>query len=248
MRILKSKSIMKTKYLKLTCLSAYFAVVLIFLKFYCLASEKPVQQIENYEPVIEMVIQEEEIIESELDRAVRLSSEKYSIPKEVIYAVIATESNLHGTNEINKENIFDVNSRAKSSCDCVGLMQISKYALDDYNRFNNTNYILEELYDISLNIEVGTWYFSQFNKVASTWAEQYVIYNVGYGEFCKVNEYSFYDYDGELHSQYSNNYFYLNNVLPPTEGRKSLCGNNKLPSYGAKKRFETCLKVCNEIS
>ena len=225
-------------------------VSFFLFKIASLSFTQEIEQIE-IEPTCEIIIVEEEpVIEEKptLETLVSDASNKYSVPKEVIYAIIATESNTHGTREINKENIFDVDNFAKSSCDCIGLMQISKYALEDYNKKNETNYNLEDLYDEALNIEIGVWYFSQFNQVASTWIEQYVIYNVGYGEFNKVNENSFYGWDGNLYSEYRNRFFYLNDMFPPTECEYSLYGENKLRTYGAKKRFEICLKVCNEIS
>lgn len=234
------------KILKLSCLFVWILIIGLSMKLVELANSQPIKV--NEEIIVEEVpevIEEEEVVEEvpEVEKLVSSASQKYSVPKEVIYAIIATESNKYGTKDITQENILEVDELATSKCDCVGLMQISKYALADYNKYNNTNYELEELYDIEKNIEVGTWYFSQFNKIASTWAEQYVIYNVGYGEFSKINEKQFVGWDGNYYSEYRNKFFYLNDMFPPTDDEHGLMGENKLPSYNAKKRFETCLKI-----
>ena len=180
----------------------------------------------------------------EIAKAVLESSTKYNVPVYVIYAIIATESGEFSLYNI--DTIMNVNKDAKSSYNCIGLMQVSKYALLDFNKYNGTNYILFDLYKINVNIEIGTWYYSQFNSVADTWIEQYIIYNVGYGEYSKVNKNSFFDSDSKWKSNYKNSYFYINGVKPPINSNKGMYGKNKLPKYFAKERFEKCLDVCKE--
>ena len=182
----------------------------------------------------------------EMAKAVLDASEKYNVPVYVLYAIIATESGEFGSKNITIETIGNINKEACSSYNCIGLMQVSKYALADYNKFNNTNYSLIDLYSVSINIEVGTWYYSQFKTVSNNYIEQYIIYNVGYGEFNKKNKNSFYGYDNEWKTNYRNSYFYLRGIKPPKDSRHGMYGKNKLPKYAAKERFELCLKVCKE--
>jgi hypothetical protein len=182
---------------------------------------------------------------NEIGNAVYEASVKHNIPPYVIFAIIATESGRHRTDNINEINIMNVNPRARSSVDCRGLMQCSKYALADYNRINKTEYTMDDLFDIDINIEVGTWYYSQFTTVSDSWTEIYVIYNVGYGNYRKVNPYWFYGWDGLLYNDYKNSFFYMNDVYPPDCSYKRLSGEeNTLRKYNAKKRFEKCLNLC----
>ena len=182
---------------------------------------------------------------NEIGNAVYEASVKHNIPPYVIFAIIATESGRHRTDNINEINIMNVNPRARSSVDCRGLMQCSKYALADYNRINKTEYTMDDLFDIDINIEIGTWYYSQFTTISDSWTEIYVIYNVGYGNFRKINPYWFYGRDGLLYNDYKNSFFYMNDVYPPNCSYKRLSGEeNTLRKYNAKKRFEKCLNLC----
>lgn len=240
--------------LRKLCFVVWFCAAATVYCFCCIVNKKePAKEIYIAEPEEILYIEEplpeikEETAEEKMSNAVFESSGKYGVPVNVILAIIATESNTNGTSKITKENIFDVNHEARSSAECVGLMQISKYALAEYNKANETEYNLEELYDIYLNVEVGTWYFSQLSRLANGWVEQYVIYNVGYGEFNKVNCNSFYNWNGELDSEYRNRYFYMNDLMPPSDSEHGMYGENMLPDYNAKKRFEICLKICNEF-
>ena len=188
------------------------------------------------------ICQEEYAVD--IAHAVNLASAKYQIPHYVIYAIIATESGKHRTEDITSSNVMMVNHKASSSCNCKGLMQVSCYAVEDYNKINLTEYTLDDMYDIYANIEVGTWYFSQFRNVATSWTEMYIIYNVGYGCYNKINNYWFYDLDGYWHSGYRNSFFFMNSLYPPEDSNRGLCGKNALPKYNARERFEKCLDLC----
>lgn len=204
------------------------------------------------EPVIPSVVQRsidicKDDIAVEMAHAVNSASRKHHIPHEVIYAIIATESGRNRTEDIDYSNYMDVNYHAKSGYDCRGLMQVSKYALDDYNKYYDTLFTMEDLYDITFNIEIGTWYFSQFKSVATSYTEMYVIYNVGYGRYSKVNKNWFYGWDGNWYNNYHNSFFFMNDMYPPSESWTSgLYGKNKLEPYRPKQRFEKCLKLCEE--
>ena len=182
----------------------------------------------------------------EISKAVTLVSRKYEIPEYVIYAIIATESGVNGTESINENNISNVNKNARSKYDCIGLMQISpEHALNDYNKYNKTKYTRADLYNISTNIEIGTWYYSQF-KVYKDWTIMYIIYNVGCGQYNKINKFWFYDYNGVWRKNYRNSFFYMNNLSPPTDNNHGMYGKNILKPYGSKKRFEKCLDICEK--
>lgn len=214
---------------------------------------------EQQNPNREEVVIEEEYVDPILLRSIELckqeyteeialaaiaASKKYDIPIEVVYALIATESGKKGTKEINIHNIMNVNTAAKSNYNCIGVMQIHpKTALLEYNKYNNTNYTKDDLYDISVNIEIGTWHYAQFKTITTDWTELYVIYNVGYGRYNKINKNWFKDWDGKWKNKYKNIYFFMNDLYPPTDSKHSIC---KLKKYEAKKRFEVCYNLCKE--
>lgn len=253
-----------TKALSVFCIIIWSAVI-IMTAFLSLRLHNLNKKVETITPVIEYVPEtnmpdELEIpkdplkmsidfcknrFSNEIGNAVYEASVKHNIPPYVIFAIIATESGRHRTDNINEINIMNVNPRARSSVDCRGLMQCSKYALADYNRINKTEYTMDDLFDIDINIEIGTWYYSQFTTISDSWTEIYVIYNVGYGNFRKINPYWFYGRDGLLYNDYKNSFFYMNDVYPPDCSYKRLSGEeNTLRKYNAKKRFEKCLNLC----
>lgn len=253
-----------TKALSVFCIIIWSAVIIMTV-FLSLRLHNLNKKVETITPVIEYVPEtampdELEIpkdplkmsidfcknrFSNEIGNAVYEASVKHNIPPYVIFAIIATESGRHRTDNINKANIMNVNPRARSSVDCRGLMQCSKYALADYNRINKTEYTMDDLFNIDINIEIGTWYYSQFTTVSDSWTEIYVIYNVGYGNFRKINPYWFYGRDGLLYNDYKNSFFYMNDVYPPNCSYKRLSGEeNALRKYNAKKRFEKCLNLC----
>lgn len=45
-----------------------------------------------------------------------------------------------------------------------GLMQLTQGALTDYNSMAGGNYTINELFDIDINIEVGSWYIKFLNQ------------------------------------------------------------------------------------
>ena len=239
-----SKLIVLLSLVVIVCTS--LLLTLIFITESNVAKNKEIDNIVSKEEIVESIKLSKDDKIFEITNAVKKASKKYKIPKEVIYAVISTESSIWGTKELNDSNFMEVNHRAKSSCNCLGLMQVSKYALDDYNKINKTNYLMEDLYNISTNIEIGTWYFSQFKTVATSWTEMYVIYNVGYGMYNKNNKYWFYDLNGIWRNENKNSFFFMNDLYPPTDSNHGMYGKNKLPSYHAKKRFEICYSLCKK--
>lgn len=253
-----------TKVLSIICIAVWSAVIIMMIAF-CLRFHNSDKAVETSAPVIECIPDtgmpdELEVpkdflkmsidfcrnrFSNEIGNAVYEASVKYNIPPYVIFAIIATESGRHRTDSINEINIMNVNPKARSSVDCRGLMQCSKYALADYNRINKTEYTMDDLFKIDINIEVCTWYYSQFTTVCDSWTEMYVVYNVGYGNYSKTNPHWFYGWDGHLYNGYKNSFFYMNDVYPPDCSYKKLSGNeDALRNYNAKKRFEKCLNLC----
>lgn len=105
---------------------------------------------------------------------VNLQSEKTGLDREVILAIIATESEFY----------HKINSR-KGAKYGRGLMQVSEIGLQEYNNWTNSNYNVKELYDIGINIEIGCWLFLHNKRFCSaeTIRELYVVYNVGCGNY-----------------------------------------------------------------
>lgn len=248
----------KSYFLEIVTASIWLIVALLFIIFVVDFYEKKENSIIEKEKIdIAEEIKLPEVIKEsieisklnfaeEISEAVTLASRKYEIPEYVIYAIIATESGVNGTKDINKDNISNVNKNARSKYDCIGLMQISpEHALNDYNKHNKTKYTRADLYNISTNIEIGTWYYSQF-KVYDDWIIMYIIYNVGCGQYNKINEYWFYDNNGIWRNKYRNSFFYMNDLNPPTDNNHGMYGKNILKPYGSKKRFEKCLDICEK--
>lgn len=210
--------------------------------------EVPKSTKEAINPILEKSIELCKLESSErIANAVMNASKKHGIPVYVIYALIATESCKYGTNDININNILNVNDEAVSRADCVGLTQVSpRSALVEYNKEYDTNYTKMDLYDIDVNIEIGVWYYKQFMSVSSNWTEMYVIYNVGYGRYNKINSHWFFGWDGKWYSDYRNKFFFMNDMYPPSDDTHGLYGKNKLKKYNPKRRFEVCLKLCKE--
>ncbi|HPE95514.1 MAG TPA: lytic transglycosylase domain-containing protein [Bacillota bacterium] len=94
-------------------------------------------------------------------------SEEYSVPPEIIYGVIYTESHF-------SEN-------AVSRVGAQGLMQL----MPDTVTWLSTYYVdLDEGYDVfdpKVNIELGTFYLSYAYKRFGSWKTTYASYNAGIG-------------------------------------------------------------------
>lgn len=99
-------------------------------------------------------------------------SEMYSVPKEIIYAVIKTES--------------DFKSDAVSEKGAVGLMQITP---DTYAWLCTKDNIEKDnpdlLYNPEINIRCGTLFLSLLYTEFSNWDTSFAAYNAGRG---RVNE------------------------------------------------------------
>ena len=53
------------------------------------------------------------------------------------------------------------NVRAVSICDARGIMQLTYFVVDEYNKFNNKEIKKGELFNPSINREIAKWYLEQ---------------------------------------------------------------------------------------
>ena len=108
-------------------------------------------------------------------------SEKYNIPINELFTIINTESDFR---------IYAYNEKGKA----YGLCQITQPCLNEYNFINRTDYKLEELFDMELNLEIGVWYYNRLLNIYSNkyginnLRDCYIAYNIGAGIFKKVGE------------------------------------------------------------
>lgn len=110
----------------------------------------------------------------EYSETVEKYAKEYAVPKEIVYAVIHTESSFE--------------SDAVSSKGAIGLMQIIPETFD-WLRFkmgeSDTPVSSDLLYNPETNIKYGTYYLSLLYTEFGVWDTAYAAYNAGRG---KVNE------------------------------------------------------------
>ncbi|MEE0835949.1 MAG: lytic transglycosylase domain-containing protein [Clostridia bacterium] len=92
-------------------------------------------------------------------------AEEYTVPEEIIYAVINTESS------------FD--SSALSGAGAMGLMQITKETFWWLLSKNGEDISVEKLYDPETNIKYGTYFLSILYEEYGSWDTVYAAYNAG---------------------------------------------------------------------
>ena len=92
-------------------------------------------------------------------------SEQYSVPKEIVCAVINTESS------------FD--SSALSGAGAMGLMQITKETFWWILSKNGEDISVDMLYDPETNIKYGTYFLSILYEEFGSWDTVYAAYNAG---------------------------------------------------------------------
>ena len=109
-------------------------------------------------------------------------STEYAVPKEIIYAVMNTESSFK--------------SDAVSSKGAIGLMQITPDTfswLCSKTQEEETDYSPDLLYNPEINIKYGTYFLSLLYTEFGVWDTVYAAYNAGrgkVGEWLKSNEYN----------------------------------------------------------
>lgn len=177
---------MKRKNSILILTSVLFFCVWLFVAITLIETEVQIEEKPVCITVIEKKTEEEILYEKQISffskDSVEIANEtnrlskQYNIPVSVICALIQTES--------------DGINGAVSSANCVGLTQVSEFAVNQYNNVNGTDYSLIECKDnISVNLEVGVWYFNwclqQVKGTKYLYQNAYLMFNVGYGSYKK---------------------------------------------------------------
>lgn len=101
-------------------------------------------------------------------------SDEYSVPKELVFAVIKVESN------------FEEN--AVSSAGAIGLMQMLPTTYEWLSTILTEEYTQANLYDPEINIKYGTYYLKYLYTRFGSWERALVAYNWGEGNFSKFLE------------------------------------------------------------
>lgn len=127
---------------------------------------------------------------TELQKKICEYSNKYNLIQEEGFIIVHTESD------------FKINAYNKYG-NAVGLCQITEPCVREYNNMHGTEYTLEQMYDVDLNLEVGFWYFNRLLNHYSKYSEYgittdtrrqalrdcYIAYNIGITKFKEVGRY-----------------------------------------------------------
>ncbi len=111
-------------------------------------------------------------------------SAEYSVPKELVFAVIKVES--------------DFDERAVSSAGAIGLMQMLPSTYEWLTAILGEEYSETNLYVPETSIKYGTYYLSYLYSRFGSWEKALIAYNWGEGNFSKFlenEEYTEGDYD-----------------------------------------------------
>lgn len=115
---------------------------------------------------------------------VRKYAEKYSVPEELVFAVIKVESN------------FDPN--VVSSAGAMGLMQMLPSTYEWLTTKLADEYSQDDLFDPETNIKYGTYYLQYLYSRFGSWEKAIIAYNWGegnFGEFLNSEGYTEGNYD-----------------------------------------------------
>lgn len=124
------------------------------------------------------------IYPEEYHSLVKKYAEKYSVPEEIVFAVIKVESN------------FDPD--VVSSAGAVGLMQMLPSTYEWLTSKLGDEYSKDDLYDPETNIKYGTYYLQYLYSRFGSWEKAIIAYNWGegnFGEFLANEGYTEGDYD-----------------------------------------------------
>ena len=127
---------------------------------------------------------------TELQKKICEYSNKYNLTQKEGFIIVHTESD------------FKINAYNKYG-NAVGLCQITEPCVREYNNMHGTEYTLEQMYDVDLNLEVGFWYFNRLLNHYSKYSEYgittdtrrqalrdcYIAYNIGITKFKEVGRY-----------------------------------------------------------
>lgn len=120
----------------------------------------------------------------EYEAEINAAAEEFSVPKEIICAVIYVESS------------FDKD--AVSSAGARGLMQVMPSTFGDIQKALKTEYTDDDLFDPEINIRAGTYYLSYLYKLLGDWQLVHAAYNAGIGKVWDWLEDENYAKDGKL--------------------------------------------------
>ncbi len=101
------------------------------------------------------------------EKEVQAACEEFGLPKELVLAVIRTES--------------DFRPDALSPVGARGLMQLTEPALSDVNRYLKTDYRFDDMYDPKINIRCGTCYLFLMYRQFGRYDTALAAYNAGPG-------------------------------------------------------------------
>jgi soluble lytic murein transglycosylase len=110
---------------------------------------------------------------------VELYSKKHAVPKELVFAIIKTESN------------FDKN--AKSHAGAMGLMQMIPSTYEFLSSKLGETPVTSLLYDPETNIKYGTYYLQYLYSKFGSWELVLAAYNWGEGNLSRFIEANGYD-------------------------------------------------------
>lgn len=88
------------------------------------------------------------IPEKEVYDICKTISIKHDIDPKIIYAIVEVESN-------RRPDVV-------SSSNAIGMMQLKQIVIEDVNMYFGTNFVESDLYDPTLNIEIGTMYIKRW--------------------------------------------------------------------------------------
>ena len=118
-------------------------------------------------------------------------ADKYAVPRELVFAVIKTESG------------FDPN--ALSNQEAMGLMQLLQSTAEDMAKnYLNENPDTINLYDPETNIKYGTYYLQYLFSLFGSWEKAIIAYNWGLGRlrnFIDNHGYTEGDYDSIIEKE-----------------------------------------------
>jgi len=96
------------------------------------------------------------------------ASDRFGVPRRIIYAVIRTESGFEAS--------------AESEAGAIGLMQITPSTFEEISGKLGDSYERGMMYDPKTNITYGTYYLSYLYKYFGDWDVVFAAYNAGMGK------------------------------------------------------------------
>ncbi len=132
--------------------------------------------------VIAVPMSREYLYPREYSEYVTRYCEAYSVPEDLVYAVIRTESS------------FDPN--AESRVGALGLMQLMPDTLDWLSRLLDEDAPTGEITDPETNIKYGTYYLRHLYDRFGDWGTAIAAYNAGHGRVAQWLDNPEYSVDG----------------------------------------------------